>query len=87
MAKLLTDNGSGAHSDGQIHASLFEKTAGVFFCRDKQVHLPPQLSILAAGAVEKRPPILWRLLQGSVEQFLRSTPKLPPHLPAPYCLE
>jgi hypothetical protein len=36
-------------------SGLIKKTAGVFVGRDKPVHVPPQLRIFAAGAVEKGP--------------------------------
>jgi len=60
-----------------------KETAGIFFRRDKQVNLPPQLGILAASAVEKRPPSIQWPLQCSVEQILCSAPKFRPHLPFP----
>jgi hypothetical protein len=47
--------------------------------RNQQFDLPPQLGIFAAGLIEKRPPILWRSLQRSMEEVFGSPPKYLPH--------
>jgi hypothetical protein len=82
-AELLADQGF-ARRDQETHVLNrrdLQKTLGLLFTGQQNVHLPPQVTVRTRVSVEKCLPSLRRVLQSFVEERLDLGPKLGIHVP------
>ena len=62
-----------------LDCGCFKEAPGLFFLRQQQFDLPPQVGVSTACNVEQCLPRFWRTLQSRVEEFLHSPPTFLAH--------